>query len=84
MLRMARDRKDGDDCNSLLSPGFIGTVMPKDSIRARGVVLGVGPKYLFADRARQQSELMRMKALMVWVDFQVADGLPNLLEERGF
>jgi hypothetical protein len=83
LSRVRCDRNNGNDRNSLLPLGFIGAVMPKDSVGARSVVLRIGFEDLFAVRARKGGEFVCLKAWMMWVDFQVTDDLPNLLEDRG-
>lgn len=56
--------------------------MPEDAICAGGVVLSVGLKDLLAIGACQRREFVGMKARMVWVDFEKAEGLLNLRVKR--
>ena len=82
-LWMACDRNDGDHRRSLPAFDFIGTVMPEDAVGAGGVVLRVRLEDLLAVDSRQRGELVRVKAWMVRVDFEEAESLANLREERG-
>jgi|SRR5208282_1655018 len=81
---MGCDRNDGDDGNSFLALGFIGAVVPKNAVSAWGVVLSVRLENFLAVCTSQGSELVRIKAWMVWVYFQVANGLTNLSKDRSF
>ena len=81
---MGCDRNDGDNGSSFLALGFIGAVVPKNAVSAGGVVLSVRLEHFLAIGTSQGGELVRIKAWMVWVDFQVTDGLPNLHEDRSF
>lgn len=81
LIWMACDCKNCDRGNPRFPFSFIGAVMPEDSIRGRGVVLGVSFKEFFAARARERCELVCMKAGMVRVNFEVGDSLLNLLEK---
>lgn len=56
--------------------------MPEDSIGTWSVVLSVGLEDFFAVGASQRDELVRVKARMMWVDFQTAESLPDLREKR--
>jgi len=78
---MRRDRNDRDDGNSLLTFGFVGPVVPEYSVGSGRVVLSVGFEDLLAIGADQRSELVGIKAGMMWVYFQVTDGLANLIED---
>jgi hypothetical protein len=81
---MGCDRNDGDNGSSFLALGFIRAVVPKNAVSAGGVVLSVRLEHFLAIGASQGGELVGIKAWMVWVDFQVTDGLPNLREDRSF
>ena len=82
-LWMSRDRNHGDYRRSFPASDFIGTVMPKDAVGTGGVVLRVGLEDLLAIYARKRGELVRVKARMARVDFEKAESLANLREERG-
>jgi hypothetical protein len=81
---MGCDSNDGDNGNSFLALGFIGAVVPKNAVGARGVVLSIGLEHFFTIGTGQGGELVGIQAGMVWVDFEVTDGLPDLHEDRGF
>lgn len=83
LLRMGRDRDDGDNGSPfLLALGFIGAVMPKNAVRAGGVILSIRFEHFLALGTIQGRELVRIKAWMARIYFQVTDGLPHLLEDR--
>jgi hypothetical protein len=81
---MACDRNDGDNGSSFLALGFIGAVVPKNAVSAGGVVLSVRLEHFIAICTSQGGELVRIEAWMMWVYFQVTDGLPNLLDDHSF
>ena len=77
---MWRNRNDRDDWDSLLSLRFVGPIVPEYAVSARGFVLGIRLEDLLSICAGKRSELVRDKARMMWVYFQVTDSLANLLE----
>ena len=81
---MGCDRNDGDNGSSFLALGFIGAAVPKNAVSAGGAVLSARLEHFLAIGTSQGGELVRIKAWMVWVDFQVTDSLPNLHEDRSF
>lgn len=84
MLRMRRDRDDGDDGRSLLAFDFIGAVVPKDAVSAGRVVLHVSFEQPFLICASQGTELVSVKTWVTEVGFQITEGFPNLFEDGGF
>ncbi len=82
LLGMGRDRNDGDNGSPFLALGFIGAVMPKNAIRAGGVILSIRFEHFLAICTIQGRELVRIKAWMARIYFQVTDSLPHLLEDR--
>src|ERR1039458_2490121 len=81
---MGCDRHDGDNGSSFFAVGFIGSVVPKNAASVGGVVLSVRLEYFLVLCTRQGSELVRIKAWMVWIYFQITDRLPDLLKDCGF
>jgi len=80
---MPRDRNNSDHRSSFPAFDFIGTVMPENAVGAVGVDLRVRLEDSLAMRARERGELVRVKAWMARVDFEVSESLANLREERG-
>jgi hypothetical protein len=64
---MGRNGNDGDDGSAFLAGDFIGTVVPKDTVRAGSLVLRVGFEDFLAIESCQRQELMRVQAGMVRV-----------------
>ncbi len=77
---MRRDGNDGDDRSSLLA-GFVGPVVPEYAISSGGVVLSIGLEDLLASCSGERSELVRTKAGMIRVYFQITESLANLRED---
>ena len=57
--------------------------MPEDAVGAGGVVLRVGLEDLLAVNTGKRRELVRVKAPVARVNFEVSQGLAHLGEERG-
>jgi len=77
---MRCDRNDSDHRGSFLPLSLIGAVVPEYAAGTGRVVLSVRLEYLLAIGSGQRSELVRVKAGMVRVDFEVAERLSNLLK----
>jgi len=81
VLWMRRDRNEGDHRNPFLTLGFVGTVVPKNSISSGSIVLRVGLEHFLAVGTGQGCELVRIEAGMMRIYFQVTETLANLMED---